>query len=84
MHACVFVFVRVVAAFTSVQAPDPMFPHPLFSISASSLLPHWSVALPSAPFTPPQVAIMTGMILMSQLRALLRTDKGGKKTKRHP
>lgn len=62
-----------------VQAPDPMFPHALFPLSAVSLLPHWSVALPSSPFTPPQVVIMTGMILMSRLRALLRTDKEKKK-----
>lgn len=65
-----------------VQAPDPMFPHALFPLYAVSLLPHWSVALPSSPFTPPQVVIMTGMILMSRLRALLRTDKEEKKKRR--
>lgn len=46
---------------------------PLFSV-VFSLFPHWSVALPFSPFTPPQVAIMSDTIIMSQLRALMHTD----------
>lgn len=67
--------VHMVAAFISTQAADPIFCLPHFSNSAFSLLPHWSVTLASSPVTPPQVAIISGMIPMSQLRALLLTDK---------
>lgn len=47
--------------------------------STFSVLSHWSVSLPSFHHTSPQVAIMSGMILMSWLLALLLTDKGEKK-----
>lgn len=72
--------VHMVAAFISAQAADPVFSLPHFSNSAFSLLPHWSVTLASSPVTAPQVAIISGMIPMSQLRALLLTDKEKKQS----
>lgn len=72
MRACVPVFVHVAAAFLSVQAPDPVFPHPLY-LPAFSLI--GQPLGPSSPFTPPQVAIISCIILMSRLHALLLTDE---------
>ena len=77
MRACVSVFVHVVGG-PYIQTPDPIFTHFSFlHLLLVAVLSHWSVSLPSSQHTPPQVAIMSGMILMSWLLALLLTDKWG-------
>lgn len=79
VSVCCSVFVHAVEDFMH------LFQCFLILISLSLLLLPPSLVSRSAIFsslTPPQVAIMRGMILMSQLRALLHTDKDTKQTKK--